>query len=279
MNRKLVFFDLDGTVWDWKGIIPNSTKEAILKLKANGHIPIICTGRARGHVYYESLEQIGFPGMVVACGAHVEYEGKILYENYLPQDMVRDIVNRSVECRVPIVLEGANKHWVSPKGFERDSFVDRMVDEMGDRIVYFEKYTDDMEVNKFAGDVLVGSDYEAFKDGLVENLFWIEHDNGWESMQYDGDDKNLVIGVFEGLPIGDSKANGIRIMCEYLGVDPKDTYGFGDSKNDIDMIEYVGTGIAMGDGAEALKNVADYVTTPLWEDGIYKALIHFGLIN
>lgn len=278
MNSKVVFFDLDGTVWDWRGIIPNSTKEAIIRLKENGHIPIICTGRARGHIYYESLDQIGFPGIVAACGAHVEYNGKMLYEDYLPQDMVKDIVNRSINCNVPIVLEGVHKHWVSPKGFERDSFVDRMVDEMGDRIIWFDGYSEDMKVNKFAGDVLVGSDYASFKKGLVENLFWIEHDNGWETLQTDGRDENLVVGVFEGLPVGNSKAQGIKIMCDYLGVDPKDTYGFGDSKNDIDMIEFVGTGVAMGDGADALKKLADYVTTPLAEDGIMNALKHFELI-
>ena len=278
MNKKIVFFDLDGTVWDWKGIIPESAKKAIIKLKENGHVPVICTGRARAHVYYEALDKIGFPGMIAACGAHVEYEGKMLHESYLPNERVKDIVARSIKYKVPIVLEGAKKHWVSPKGFERDSFVDRMVDEMGDRIIWFDDYTEDMKVNKFAGDVLVGSDYEAFKEGLADNLFWIEHDNGWEALQSDGKDENLVVGVFEGLPLGNSKANGIKILCDYLGVDPKDTYGFGDSKNDIDMIEYVGTGIAMGDGAETLKSIADYVTTPLWEDGIWNALEHFNLI-
>ena len=278
MSKKTVFFDIDGTIWDWKGIIPSSAKEAILKLKDNGHIPVLCTGRARGHVRNRELLDIGFPGIIAACGTHVEYEGRMLYESFLDDDTVKEIIRYSKECRVPIVLEGTPKHWVSPTGFERDSFVDRMLVEMGDDIVPLKEYTEDMKINKFAGDILRCSDYGPFREYIRSKMFLIEHSNGWESAS-ESDAPNAVVGVFEGIQKGSSKADGIRRMCEYLGCDPKEAFAFGDSKNDLDMIEYVGTGIAMGDGADELKSAADYVTTGVWEDGIKNALEHFGLIS
>lgn len=278
MDKKIVFFDIDGTIWDWKGIIPPSAKEAISRLKENGHIPIICTGRARGHVRNRELLDIGFPGIIAACGTHVEYEGKMLYESFLESRIVKEIIDYSKKCNVPIVLEGTVKHWVSPKGFEKDFFVDRMLLEMGEDIVWLEDYTEDMKINKFAGDILRASDFDPFREYIKSEMFLIEHSNGWDN-DSESSEGNAVLGVFEGIQKGSSKADGIRRMCEFLGVDPKETYGFGDSKNDMDMIEYVGTGVAMGDGAEELKEASDYVTTGVWEDGIKNALEYFGLIG
>ena len=61
-------------------------------------------------------------------------------------------------------------------------------------------------------------------------------------------------------------------------LDVKDTYAFGDSANDVDMLEFAGVGVAMGDGTDVAKEHADYVTRGLHEDGIYHALKHFALI-
>ena len=85
--------------------------------------------------------------------------------------------------------------------------------------------------------------------------------------------------VLECTPKGTSKATGIEWLCKHLGVAKEDTYGIGDSINDLEMLQCVGHGIAMGDGTQAAKDVAEYVTTPLWEDGIYHALQHYGLIS
>ena len=54
---------------------------------------------------------------------------------------------------------------------------------------------------------------------------------------------------------------------------------FGDAENDIDMLEYAGIGIAMGNGDDGVKAVADFVTRDIDEDGIAYALKHFGLID
>ena len=84
--------------------------------------------------------------------------------------------------------------------------------------------------------------------------------------------------AMEVVPKGYSKASGIAFVCEKLGIDVKDTYAFGDSANDVDMLEFAGVGVAMGDGTDVAKEHADYVTRGLHEDGIYHALKHFTLI-
>lgn len=277
MQKKVVFFDIDGTMWDWDGIIPDSTMEAIRKLKANGHIPIICTGRSKGHIRDEKLLSLEFEGMIAACGSHVEYNGEILYEDYLDKELVKKIVEVSKECNAPIVLEGKKKHWISVKGFDKDPFVDRMIEAMGEDAILTDEYSDDMEVNKFAGDIIRTTDYPRLKNELGKDLFIIEHGN-CQCFEEEDADENAILGVFEGIKYGTSKAMGIRMICEKLGIDISDTFGIGDSNNDIEMIQYVGTGIAMGNATEGLKKEADYVTTDIHKDGVYKALEHFGLI-
>ena len=68
MNRKAVFFDADGTLCDMEKGVPQSTKEALKKLRENGHDAWLCTGRSRAFVS-RYLEELPFTGMISACGA------------------------------------------------------------------------------------------------------------------------------------------------------------------------------------------------------------------
>ena len=85
--------------------------------------------------------------------------------------------------------------------------------------------------------------------------------------------------VAEFVPKGFSKASGIQNACELFSIAREDTYAFGDSVNDLDMLRYVAHGVAMGNGTKEAKVAADYVTTELKDDGIYQGLLHYGLIR
>ena len=76
---------------------------------------------------------------------------------------------------------------------------------------------------------------------------------------------------------GADKANGVRFIMERTGIAQKDTYAFGDADGDIGMVRFCGTGVAMGNAEQNLKDVADYVTADVTQDGLYKAFEHFGL--
>ena len=74
------------------------------------------------------------------------------------------------------------------------------------------------------------------------------------------------------------KGRGIRRLCQHLGVDLQDTFGFGDSMNDLEMMQTVGVGVAMANGNERLKALADYVCPSVDEDGLAKAFAKFDLV-
>ncbi len=261
--EKIVFFDIDGTIWDDNTNIPQSTIDAIRLLRKNGHKAIICSGRSRSAITSEKLWAIGFDGVIAACGNHVELDGKILYEKILSKETTRRIVELCEKHHMPMVLEGPNYQWISPKGFEQDPYVDYLVAEIGERAVWmYNGYTEDMRINKFSADIIEGSDFEAVKKGLEQELDFLIHD-GY---------------VVETMPKGSSKATGIKWLCEYLGVKIEDTYALGDSVNDLEMLKLCGHGIAMGNGTKEAKEAAEYVTASLHEDGVQKALAHYNLI-
>ena len=84
---------------------------------------------------------------------------------------------------------------------------------------------------------------------------------------------------YEIMPKGCSKATGIRFLEEQFELPHEDTIAIGDSTNDLPMLKYAHYSISMGNGAEELLPFTDYVTDTVTNDGIYKAMLHLGLIS
>ncbi|ABQ14279.1 HAD family hydrolase [Dichelobacter nodosus] len=80
------------------------------------------------------------------------------------------------------------------------------------------------------------------------------------------------------LPHQASKARGVFDICQALSWLPEETMAFGDGVNDIEMLQAVGIGVAMGDAGDELKAVADYVTGTVEENGILQALQHYKIL-
>ena len=78
--------------------------------------------------------------------------------------------------------------------------------------------------------------------------------------------------------LGIDKGTALIHVAEKLGVPIENTYAFGDGVNDLCMIEAAGHGIAMGNAVDALKEKAEYITTPILEDGVKNGLKHYNLI-
>ena len=260
--RKIVFFDIDGTLWDDKNIIPESTKVAIRKLREKGHKAILCSGRARGNIRNPKLLEIGFDGIIASCGNHVELDGKIVHEKIIEPELVKKIITVCKEYHMPIVLEGPSKHWLDEEGFEGDSYVDFLLEELGGDVIFLNGYSPEIHVNKFSALIHPNTNIAAIQEALEEEFDFLFHT---------GD-------VLECIPAGTSKATGIEWLCNYLGIAKDDIYAIGDSINDLDMFHFVDHSICMGNGTPPAKEAAEYITTDIHEDGIYHALEHYGLI-
>ena len=78
--------------------------------------------------------------------------------------------------------------------------------------------------------------------------------------------------------LGVTKREGMKAVQDYYGLTREDIIAFGDGPNDLQMLEYAGTGVCLGDGSKAAKDMSDYITDALADDGILHAMEHLGLI-
>ncbi|MGX8679974.1 MAG: HAD hydrolase family protein, partial [bacterium] len=87
------------------------------------------------------------------------------------------------------------------------------------------------------------------------------------------------IALFGDLGVKDiDKGHAIDVLLEHLGASIEDTFAFGDAKVDIPMLEKCAVGVAVANGGDEIKAMADYVTDAVDDDGIYNAFKHFHLI-
>ncbi|MCF0130816.1 MAG: Cof-type HAD-IIB family hydrolase [Pseudobutyrivibrio sp.] len=262
---KAVFFDIDGTLWDSDNVIPESTVEAIRQLRANGHKAFICSGRAKGYICNPKLLEIGWDGIVAACGCHVEIGDELVYSRLITREEGLRDIKLVQQYGFKPVLEGPRYLYLDESDFTlQDFYGNKLRREMGENLLPLTENTGNWEFNKFACATEVPSDVrlECFEK-LKADYLLLPHNEA----------------VCEMVPAGHSKATGMKLVCKTLGIDMKDTYAFGDSVNDLEMLSAAGVGIAMGNGTIAAKEAAEYVTTDLHNDGIMNGLRHFGLIS
>ena len=131
--------------------IPESTIFTIKQLQKNGHKTFLCSGRSRSNMNDERLLGIGFDGIVAACGNHVEMDGKILYENVLSPELTKKVVTVMETCRMPIVLEGPDCHWIDKENFKTDPYVLYLFEAMGESAKILKGYSPKIRINKMSG--------------------------------------------------------------------------------------------------------------------------------
>lgn len=261
-EQKIVFFDVDGTIYQIGRGMPESTRKAIAKLKENGHIPVMCTGRPKPSVFPEVLEP-DFPGMICGAGTYIEYEGRVLRNVLISNQLLLQEVPRLEKIGCCVVLEGPEYLSCRLNGETRQLFsiVDRLEKEYPERLKEIDLLTD--RACKLTAKI---PDMAAF-ERLVPEL-----ERAFELARYER------MPYVEMMPKGISKADGIRILLEELDIPLANTYAFGDGPNDLEMLQYVQYGTAVGNAEESVLRTAKYRTEGMWEDGVARALERYGLI-
>lgn len=258
--KNAVFFDIDGTLWNEHTQIPESAITAIRALREKGDYAFICSGRSRANIRNRDLLGIGFDGVVAACGAHIEYKDELLYEQLLTQEQVKKALAIVKKHNIMDIFEGPEFLYVDDEDFHDDDYVVYLRRELGTAIKCITG-TGSIEANKLSVD-LRGASVEAVSKEFEEFFDVIFHNSQ----------------LLEILPKGHSKATGIAKVCEMLKIPLENTYAFGDSANDLEMLNFAAHGIAMGNGTREAKQAAEYVTTHIMDDGIKNGLLHYGLI-
>ena len=259
----VLFFDIDGTIIDEKTlIIPDSTVKAIAALAAAGHKPIINTGRPYSHID-PRVREMAFAGWVCSCGMEVFVDGQWLQKRRLAPDVQAYVIETARACNMHPIYEAVGGFLLdgAHSDTERIHFESKRIEKWGCFAKQLDGATE--QIIKFVTFDDVHSRHAEFVEKMQAHFTCIERGGG----------------MVEYVAKGCSKASGVQQLLAHLGAQKEDTFAFGDSTNDVSMFRAVGHGICMGGGMEEAKAQAEFVTAPVLEDGIEKALQHYGLID
>lgn len=263
--KKLYFFDVDGTLIEFrKGIydISHQLRSALKTIKERGDKYFICTGRAHGTLP-DAIRTMEADGYSLCAGAFVTVDDKVLRNEHFSEETLSFMMERVMQFDVLIILEC---------GFELYSNV--FSKENGEELLKMwaidRKYVKPLE------------DYRGLKVNKISITF-----NNLEDIKSMEDFSDRGITVLP-QPTEDSfditlssctKKDGVIAVKEYFKCEEETkVIAFGDSYNDIEMIEYADLGVAMGNAVDDLKKAADFVTLNVEEDGVFKGLVELGEI-
>jgi hypothetical protein len=256
---KLVFLNLDGTIIDHgSNSIPKKTIEAIDKARANGHIVSLATGRPP-YLVEKVLGNIHFDAIVTANGRYVVYKDEVLRKAVIDKATVHHFIEEMTENSIDVALLSIDDYYMVKRTNDTwEKFTEYF--HLEEPIHKPEKtgYEDTLQMVMFTEDHAKLDLFRSHYPHLEFNI----------SCPY-GVDINTVGGM---------KEVGVDTIREYLNYSIENTIAIGDGYNDISMIEHVGTGVAMGNACQPLKDAATFVTSPVGEEGIYKAFEKLGLI-
>ena len=275
---KVIFIDVDGTLLDYENKLPASADRAIKEARKNGHRVYICTGRREAEVY-DYIWNIGLDGMIGGNGSYVKDEDTVVMHQLITLEQCKHIVDWCHSRNLEFYLESNNglfasenfeekgnpviKVYCQRKGKENAS--EQTVRTVFPEMIYGGLYRDD--VNKVS---FILNSYQDHLDSIKE--FPDLKPGTWGGAG--------EIALFGDLGVkGIDKAHAIDELLKHLGASLEDTFAFGDAKVDIPMLEYCNVGVAVNSGGDEIKAMADYVTDDVDQDGIYKAFVHFGLID
>lgn len=262
-NRKALFFDIDGTILsEITKEIPTSAIEALHQAHDLGHLLFINTGRT-ACCLPPTICQLPFSGYLCGCGTHIIYQDQVLSTMQIPKERQKQIVALVKECNAGLLLEGKEDCYISahPTRFAKLEGSSRYLASLG--------LTRESSIESGCWDFdkfLIYTDEQTDKEKLQSNL------------EQDLDLIDRLGGIYEVVPKGYSKGTAIDFILHHFGLQLDDAYIFGDSSNDLAMFTYGKHTVALAQHDPVLDPYTEYVTDTVENDGLKKAMLHYGLI-
>ena len=258
MTIRAVFFDIDGTLFSHTtNAIPLSALEAVEALRKKGILAIISSGRSYQEIQELPVIQYPFDGYILLNGQMILNEQfEVIAEDAITGKDKEKLIEVFNEKEIPLLLVEKDRMYLN--------FYDERVKKTQSAIA-----TAVPPLGEYEGDDIFLASAFLTREERIQLMSRFEtlkavswHQNGIDI-----------------LPKHSGKMKGILTYLEKTGIEKDEIMAFGDAENDIDMLEYAGIGIAMGNGGEDVKAAADFVTRDIDDDGIAYALQHFGLID
>ena len=250
---RIAFFDIDGTLATGTDV-PASAEAALARMRAQGDLVFICTGRPRGYVERHFGRYAD--GFVCSNGRLCVRGDERLIDAYLSEAEVRELIAILEEAGAGYAFFGERELWYGGNPAYRH-VAEGANGPHADLV-------DPAAIHAYSFDIYFADAAE--RDTIAAAL------EGKCLVNPHGPHPSADVTV-----LGHGKGEAVRDVAAALGVDLSDTYAFGDGINDLSMIEAAGHGIAMGNAVPEVKAAAEYVTADITADGVALAMQHYGL--
>lgn len=254
---KLLFFDVDGTLYNSQKKLPQSAKEAIAQARENGHKIAIATGRAP-FMIESLLKELNIKTYICFNGQYVVYEGETIFTDGIPNEELKDIIAFSGKRGEPVVFIDDKEMVASIPGHSH------IEESLATLKVPYPRVDESFYEIKQVYQTLIfmtEEDEHLYKEKFP-NVQFIR----WHPFCCDI------------LPKKGSKLRGINKILTHLGCSMDDVIAFGDGLNDIEMLQGVGTGVAMGNSHKEVLAVADVIAPHVDDDGLANIMKKLHLI-
>ncbi|MCR5663411.1 MAG: HAD family hydrolase [Oscillospiraceae bacterium] len=275
MNGRLIFLDIDGTLTvPGSNVPPESALEAIRAAQKAGHKVFLCSGR--NYDMLKPLLAYGFDGAVASGGGYVFAGDRVLYDCPMTDEQKDRALRLFAEGGVLRTIEAKDGSWCDEGMGE---FLQKCSGGNSELLRWREALEKDLGIRpmkEYDGRPIykvvfmcenAGQLAPAIRELEGEFYFLVQDLAGANCLNGE-----LINRQFD-------KGTGIRCLCEALGCSVDDTIGFGDSMNDLEMIQTAGYGVCMANGSPNLKKQSDLVCPSVEEDGLAWAFRKLGLVE
>ena len=244
---KALFTDLDGTLFDDDKNISPENLRALNKIKSEGKMVAICSGRQIDYVRRIN-DKIGSNDYVIASNGAVIYDCKnneTLFTSNIPKDRCKYLIEYGLEKGFLIRVDTPYVRYLSDmsKAISTEIELDKDIDR-------FVRGTDVIQITFCIEN----------KDDLSEITSYVENECydlsiANKFMSHIGNYKYWAINI---LNCSASKGNAISGLCKYLKINTDEAVAIGDDLNDVSMMQAVGMGVAMDNAVEEVKKSVDH---------------------
>lgn len=253
---KIAFVDIDGTILNYPSGLNTPTQnclDAFRKYREQGNILIIATSRSK---LPDGLTKDMFDGYVFSNGQYIEYHDEILLNNCFTKEQVLFQKNIFEKYGAGSFYSGVIGQWIGP--YRQDLAIEHMV-HFGLDITKVDELFLEFDIDR----IQCTATTAAFDDAKNMWLAKAELPNDWIIHAYDEESIRMDVHLPDV-----TKGSSCVFLTDYIGLKREDSYAFGDGLNDIEMLELVGYGIAMGNATDEVKRSADFVTSSVDDDGL-----------
>ncbi|MBR5093771.1 MAG: HAD family phosphatase [Oscillospiraceae bacterium] len=273
MKKKLIFLDIDGTLTSpGSNVPPPGALEAIRAAQARGHIVVLCSGRNLGML--SPLLPYGFDGAVASGGGYVFYRDKVLYDCPMSTEQRDTALRLLKEAGILRTIEAKDASWCDEGMGE---FLERVSGGNSELLRWRKALEDDLGIRpmrEYDGRPLYKIVFLCERaeqlapaiEALEKEFYFLVQDMAAAGCL----NGELINRKFD-------KGSGVRCMAAALSIPLEDTIGFGDSMNDLEMIQTVGTGVCIAGGSPTLRKYCDLVCPSVEEEGLAWGFRQLGL--